>query len=231
MKIPSKEFAKGVELCLNNATSLLEDAQLLANKGSYGHALFLVISAIEETSKAFIWSGGRIEIWKDKELYEDLVCHHQKYRLFVIMVFADAFASGVNRQIQTKEKKKPKPLQLEDLEELVRDLDNTVKEIWKSRLRGLYVDYQQGKWVSSSDIQREEVKELLQYATKYKKTMQSQCYNILRAPLDPAKQIQRYFEQELFPSISRRVQKNAEWLFNNGLIDEKLYKKLSSLKN
>jgi hypothetical protein len=40
MKIPSKEFAKGVELCLNNATSLLEDAQLLANKGSYGHAVF-----------------------------------------------------------------------------------------------------------------------------------------------------------------------------------------------
>jgi AbiV family abortive infection protein len=166
MKIPSKEFAKGVELCLNNATSLLEDAQLLANKGSYGHAVFLVISAIEETSKAFICSGGRIEIWKDKELHDDLISHRQKYSLFVIMVLADAFERGFSRQIQTKEKKKPKPVQLEDLEELGRDLNNTIEELWKSRLKSLYVDHQQGKWLSPSDIKREEVEELLQYAAK-----------------------------------------------------------------
>jgi AbiV family abortive infection protein len=229
MKIPSKEFAKGVELCLNNATSLLEDSQLLANKGSYGHAVFLVISAIEETSKAFICSGGRIEIWKDKELHDDLISHRQKYSLFVIMVLADAFERGFSRQIQTKEKKKPKPVQLEDLEELGRDLNNTIEELWKSRLKSLYVDHQQGKWLSPSDIKREEVEELLQYAAKYKQKMEPLCYNILRAPLDQAKQIEKYFE-ELIPSISKQLPKIAESLFNNGLIDEKLHKKLLSLK-
>ena len=62
MTIPTEEFKKGVELCFNNVTSLLEDANLLLHKGSNGHALFLVVSAIEETSKAFMYSCGRVEI-------------------------------------------------------------------------------------------------------------------------------------------------------------------------
>ena len=229
MKIPSEELAKAVELCFKNVTSLLEDAKLLIHKGSYGHALFLVISAIEETSKAFICSCGRIEIWKDSELYDDLVNHLQKLSLFVIVVFADAFERGFKRAIETKQKKKPQPFQLKDLEQLARDFDTTIIEIWKWRLQSLYVDYRQGTWVSPNDIERENVEELLQYATKYKQKMEPICYNILRAPLNQAKQIEKYFE-ELTPLIQKQLPKIAESLFNNGLIDEKLHKKLIGLK-
>ena len=121
-------------------------------------------------------------------------------------------------------------MELEDLEELGRDLETVIKEIWKSRLQSLYVDYQQGKWLSPCDIDREEVEELLQYANKYKRIMEFQCSNILRAPLDCAKQIQEYLDEQLFPSILEQLLKNVEWLFNNGFIDEKLYQKLLTLK-
>jgi len=100
-------------------------------------------------------------------------------------------------------------LELEDLEELGRDLETVIKEIWKSRLQSLYVDYQQGKWLSPCDIDREEVEELLQYANKYKRIMESQCSNILSAPPDLAKQIQEYLDEQLFPSILKQLQKNV----------------------
>jgi hypothetical protein len=158
-----------------------------------------------------------------------LVNHFQKFSLFVIVVFADAFERGSKRAIETKQKKKPKPLQLKDLEELARDFNTTIIEIWKWRLLSLYVDYRQGKWVSPSDIEREDVEELLQYATKYKQKMEPICYNILRAPLNQAKQIQKYFE-ELTPSILKQLPKIADSLLDNGLIDEKLHKKLLNLK-
>ena len=177
-----------------------------------------------------MYSCGRIEVWKGSELYRDVINHLQKYSLFAIMIFADSFMHGFNKAIQIKERKIPKPLELEELEELGRDFETVIKEIWKSRLQSLYVDYQQGKWLSPFDIDREEVEELLQYANKYKRIMESQCSNILRAPLDRAKQIQEYLDEQLFPSILKQLQKNVEWLFNNGLIDEKLYKKLLALK-
>ena len=229
MKIPTEEYEKGVELCFNNVASLLEDANLLLDKGSYGHALLFAISAIEETSKAFMYSCGRVEIWKGKEL-DDVFKHMPKYWLFVSIILADSFTHGFNKAVQTKEYKITKPLKLDDLEELIRDFESTVSEIWKSRLHSLYVDYQQGKWLSPCDIEQEEVEDLLQYANKYKKIMEPLCSNIIGAPLDHAKQIQAYIDEQLLPSILTQLQKNVEWLFNNEFIDEKLYEKLLTLK-
>ena len=229
MKIPTEEFAQGVESCFKNVTSLLKDANLLLDNESNGHALFFVVSAIEETSKAFMLSCGRVEIWKGKEL-DDFFRHEPKYWLFVILISMDSFTHGFNKAVQTKEFKITKPLELDELEELSRDLESTVREIWKSRLHSLYVDYKQGKWLSPCDIKREEVKEFLQYANKYKEMTESLCSNILNAPLDLAKQIQKYFDEQLFPSIVKQLPKNVERLFDDGLIDEKLYKKLLALK-
>jgi len=230
MKIPTEEFEKGVKLCFTNVTSLLEDANLLLSKGSNGHALFFVVSAIEETSKAFMYSCGRTDTWS--ELSRDVINHFQKYSLFILVIFADSFMNSFNKTIQTeiKERKTPKPLKLEEIEELGRDFETIIKEIWKSRLQSLYVDYQQAKWFSPCDIDREEVEELLQYANKYKQIIEPQCSNILSAPPALAKQIQEYLDEQLFPSILKQFQKNIDWLFNNGLIDEKLYKKMLALK-
>lgn len=100
-------------------------------------------------------------------------------------------------------------MQLEELEELGREFETVINEIWKSKLQSLYVDYQQGKWLSPFDIDREEVEELLQYANKYKRIMESQCSNILSAPPDLAKQIQEYLDEQLFPSILKQLQKNV----------------------
>ena len=60
--------------------------------------------------------------------------------------------------------------------------------------------------------------------------MRALCSNILNAPLDRTKQIQVYLDEQIFPSMKKQLQKSGEWLFNEGIIDEKLYKKLFALK-
>lgn len=203
MKIPEGEFKKGVELCFSNATSLIEDAQSLLQQKSFGHALFLGISAIEEISKAFMFACGRVEVWKSKDLFYDVRQHPSKYTLFVISILADA----TEKAIQTKEFKIKEPLELDDLVEIGKDLESVIKEIWNLRLQSLYVDYQRGNWLSPSDIKREDVEELLQYANKYKRKMELQCTNILKAPIDLAKQFQEYLDNQLFPWVSSQLQK------------------------
>jgi len=49
-----KEVARGFKLCTQNAESLLDAAEELASKGSYGHAFALVILSEEEIAKSLM---------------------------------------------------------------------------------------------------------------------------------------------------------------------------------
>jgi len=49
-----KEIARGFMLCTQNAEDLLDDAEVLINKGSYGHACALVILSEEEIAKCLM---------------------------------------------------------------------------------------------------------------------------------------------------------------------------------
>ena len=224
MKIPDEEIKKGVELCFNNAGSLIEDAETLLKQGSYGHALFLAISAIEEMSKAFMYAGGRVDIWKPEELVHDVLQHTPKYTLFVTSIVLDS----INKAIEKGDYRITKPLDIDDFVELGKDLEFAIEEIWKQRLQSLYVDYQQGKWLSPSDIKREDVETLLQYANKYKKRIEFHCTNILKAPIDLAKQIQEYLNNQLYPWFLDQFYKNADELYKNKLISKRLYEKIKT---
>ncbi len=224
MKIPDEEIKKGVELCFKNARSLIEDAETLVNQGSYGHALFLAISAIEEMSKAFMYAGGRVDIWKPEELVHDVLQHTPKYTLFVTSIVVDS----IKKAIEKGDYRKTKPLDIDDFVELGKDLESVINDIWKQRLQSLYVDYQQGKWFSPSDIKREDVETILQYANEYKKRIEFQCANILKAPIDLAKQIQDYLNNQLYPLFLDQFYKNTDELYKNKLISKRLYERIKA---
>lgn len=48
------KFSKGVLLCLDNAEKWIEEADMLAQKGSYGHATALLVHGIEALAQAWI---------------------------------------------------------------------------------------------------------------------------------------------------------------------------------
>jgi AbiV family abortive infection protein len=52
--IPFKELKEGIQLCRKNVERLLNDASILYEAGSYGHAQALAILAMEEYAKKIV---------------------------------------------------------------------------------------------------------------------------------------------------------------------------------
>jgi AbiV family abortive infection protein len=88
--ISEEELKEGIELCFKNASSFIEDAKNLVAHGSYGHARFLSLSAIEETIKALMYALNRIDVSDEAELARDIVNHKSKFSIFVFSVLLDA---------------------------------------------------------------------------------------------------------------------------------------------
>ena len=60
MKIPRKMFQEGIELCKKNVLDYLNEAEMMAQKGSLHHAYVSVQLAIEETGKA-LWLKDELQ--------------------------------------------------------------------------------------------------------------------------------------------------------------------------
>lgn len=225
LKIPDEELKKGVELCFNNATSLIEDAEILVKHGSYGHARFVVLSAIEEICKAFIYTLNRIEVWKSTELTYDVIHHKPKFTIFVLSLFADAVGKEIERgRIEIK-----KPLDIDDFIEMGKDLDSAIDDIWKSmREESLYVDYREGRWLSPSDVQRKDVELGIEIAKAKKAEFESQCRNTLSVPIDLAKAVSEFIDNQLFPWFLDQFYKNADELYKDKVISKRLYEAILS---
>ncbi|GAH66591.1 unnamed protein product, partial [marine sediment metagenome] len=52
--IPIEDLRDGIQLCKRNVDRLLEDASILYQSGSYGHAQALAILAMEEYAKKIV---------------------------------------------------------------------------------------------------------------------------------------------------------------------------------
>ena len=80
MIIPSNEIARGVSRCQDNVDRFLIDAYLLDKNGSSGHALALVILAMEEYAKKLLLTAYAISPVTSSETLNDAFIKHQ-YKL------------------------------------------------------------------------------------------------------------------------------------------------------
>lgn len=227
MRLSEDELRKGIELCFNNASSLITDAETLLRKESYGHASFLAVSAIEETVKAYIYATNRIKgFWQPDELDSYVFKHNAKFALFLSHHFVDA----VGKAIETERKEIGNPLDVDDLAEIGKDFDSAIKAIWDIRLLGLYVDHREGEWKSPSNIKREDAESCIEYAKKYKERMNIECRRILNVPLDLAKEVVEFIKNQLLPAYINQFYRNAEVLYKNEKITKRLYEVIMSKK-
>jgi AbiV family abortive infection protein len=230
LKAPTEEESrKGAELCLDNASSLIADAEVLLKRESYGHAVFLTISAIEEAAKAYVCAINRIE--GDRALSDELKdythgrnAHRAKFDLFISYHFMKAIGKAIE-----KPKEINKPLDTDDLVEVGKDLDSASNAIGHMRLRGLYADFKEGKWVTPSDFTSQDAESWIVYAKEYKEQMDSICRNILDAPLDLVKVVKKFIDQ-LQTAYVNGFHQNAEILYKNGKITKELYDRILSKK-
>lgn len=226
MKIPDEELKKGVELCFKNASSLIEDAKNLVEHGSYGHARFLALSAIEEICKAFIYALNRIEVWKNEELARDTTNHKSKFSIFVFSLLLDAVGKEIKKgHIEIK-----KPLDISDFDKIGKDLESAINDLKRGREESLYVDYQQGKWMSPFDISREDTESLVKIVQKVKTEFEPLCKSITTVPLELARASNEFIDNQLLPSVRDQFYTNADGLYKNKVISKKLYEKILNSK-
>lgn len=215
-------------MCFDNVNKLIEDAEMLFRRGSYGHSIFLAYSAVEETSKAYMYALSRIESSKPDEL-EHVKRHGAKFDLFMGFQIMES----IGRAIEKGPQKPDRPLDVKDFEEMGRDFDSLAGEVWNLRLQGLYVDYREGRWLSPSDMKRKDAKYWLEYAKEYKKKIEPVCQNIVKAPKSILKQVDDSVNsafENLFRAISEHLPENAKLAYENGIITKELYKKIMGKK-
>lgn len=231
MRMTNSDVEEGVKCCLDNAESLLKDAQLLLENGSAGHALFLIISAIEEASKAFIHAGRRIGAWTPGETEKDVVTHASKLSLFVFHLIAaaleDVFKTRRNRIFRPQQP--AKPLDIDDFVEMAEDLDSALKDLWESRLVALYVDRKNGKWTSPSQIEKSEVEHWLEVAQRYLRTTEFQVRNIMKAPKSLAVEFHNWLQNVLIPFAKDYLLDHIDELYAEKVISRRLYERLKKL--
>lgn len=226
------DIKKGVKLSLGNAKSLLKDAKLLLEHKSTGHALFLIVSAIEEASKAFIYAGARVGVWKQGETEKDVFTHPPKLTLFIshltVTAMEDAFKR--RRQMIFHPRKPVKPLDIDDFVEMAQDVECAVKELWKGRIEGLYVDRKNGKWTTPSDFEKSEVETLLSRAERYIRDTEFRTRNIVEAKKEVALGFRNWLVEEYIPFAINYFLENIDDLYNDKVISRKLYEHLKKLR-
>lgn len=222
------DIEEGVQRCLSNAKSLLKDARLLLENGSAGHGLFLIMSATEETSKAFIYAGRRVGSWKPRKTEKDLINHAPKYTLFISYLIArameDVFEKRRRRIFHPEQP--DKPLNVDDFVEMAQDSRVALKELWKIRLAALYVDRKNGKWSSPSEVEIAKAKSWLTLAEKYTHDVEFQTRNILKTPKDLATRFQSWLQNDLVQSAKNYLLDHVDELYSDKVISHRMYTKL-----
>ena len=76
-------YSLGSEECLKNAERLLNDAQILLDKGSLGSAQTLSVTAYEEISKSIILEFANLNFAEKKVVEESMKNHDLKKALML----------------------------------------------------------------------------------------------------------------------------------------------------
>jgi len=163
--IKVKELAKGIQLCVENAADLIEDARLLFNKNRFARCFSLCVLAMEEIGKIEVIARGvlisKTDEKKWKRFEKNFKSHEIKQAHAIVMQFAETLrsegAKGVKQRLSA-----PGRFTLDQAKQL-----------------SFYVDFLDGKFVSprtmiSKDLGREALaragKTVRQYANLSKST-------------------------------------------------------------
>lgn len=163
-----RDLQKGAELGLQNALLLLEDARVLDQKGSYGHAAALAMHAIEELGKAEICVMRKERVktvpdWRRARRHKSpgepqerrqLNRHDDKYWHFLNYI---NLGEAVARRLGTSEAERHLLIPLFTSGRHFRE----AKRFDRGRQRTIFVDCTKGKWSSPLDIQRDYSQALL----------------------------------------------------------------------
>ena len=133
-------YAQATEKSLQNAEQWIEDAKILINNSSFGHASALLRYACEELSKAFVcWAVSEKIYPIEHRIIQDVFKHHKiKNRVFV------GFAISVKLLESSSKRKASSPhykeLSIDDFVKTYEWIDELTLALEKVRQKSIYVD-------------------------------------------------------------------------------------------
>ena len=190
-KIPEEELKNCAEHAVRNSHQYIEDAKVLAQKKSYGHAYALLVLSVEEAVKALACKE-RMEGRLDEEKFKEFFISHKPKQKFVfrdLIEEVDALAIMFYTPFLSKEtkrliKRKQNEIKHEDgiiptfseiikpeiegilkqKDEILEQMRSLHEEMQERKEVGLYIDFTPERKVISPDvIDKEETEKLLEY--------------------------------------------------------------------
>lgn len=148
-------YSKAAKSSLENAEQWLEDAKLLLEHGSFGHASALLRFAVEESVKALVcWSASEKTLPMGEEITRDVFRFHTvKNEIFL------GFLSGVMLRAGGLSGKRVmeaiSELSQEEISNALEELGKMVTSTEKMRQRAIYVNLKGKEVVTPLDIEEE----------------------------------------------------------------------------
>lgn len=166
-----KEWQRGINVSINNGIELYNNGKSLIKKGSYGHGLFFLITALEEISVAYFIMES-FDTPRPDQLQRRKFLEHSK-KMALTNYKAGQFAFLGNNAIQEKILKENKRLLQKDIsnrvsafyDKIYRNIGKDITKginLWDLRNRGIYVrlNRENTQFLSPQDISKEKVLEI-----------------------------------------------------------------------
>ena len=159
----------GGEAAIFNAESLLESSEVVAKRGNFGAAVALVVLGVEEAVKARALFGlllaSKISepFGLDEKDFRDLLFHNHAARHSL------AFLQEISDKTRTMLVTGIVPRDEEGRAAVKRDLEmrRWLKQANDAKLRGLYVDFEGGKWLEPKDVRPEDWRQALSIGRRF----------------------------------------------------------------
>ncbi|MFB0514388.1 MAG: AbiV family abortive infection protein [Candidatus Bathyarchaeia archaeon] len=169
-----RNLKNGVHICLENAQKLIEDAELLFEHESYGHATSLALIGIEEMAKALVLSEAYFSNRELEHVMDVFYRHRVKNAVFLGAIVAMYAPIGTRKTNAEKKALTAREIQ-KSAAKVESPLMKVLQEVDELRKVGLYVDYKKERWCSPVDIIREEAKFHVEFGKRFLAELSSKC--------------------------------------------------------
>jgi AbiV family abortive infection protein len=152
----------GAQVCVDNASRLMETAKLLSEKGFLEFATFAICTAIEEAGKAFLlieYQENKFEGRDDaaNTLNKAFYKHDNKLESAIFVLESDTRAFSRIAQIASQKRRREASVQeisriMKKLRNIrIPDLKPQVKSTFETRNEMLYTEYKNGQFLAPKD--------------------------------------------------------------------------------
>jgi len=145
-KMDIEKWRSDIDICIENVKTLVEDGKSLMDKGSFGHATFLFLTAFEEIAIAYYIIQNFNEPKPNQLNKKEFLSHLKKYsfaRFYTFLMsgdfsFFEEYFKIIKKMVESQKDGKNIPISEKKMIALEKNIQK-IDDIWNLRNNSLYV--------------------------------------------------------------------------------------------